>query len=783
MRTGKLELPPRPYVPPTAFGALGLCGSAALVLNEGWRWRAMSCILPVGQIGALVVLGFLVLALGVMCRKRMGAAERLCNQVRWKEAYKVLCCVGVGMLVGCVTASVWLLRWQGHARSLGGVSIGSCTLVVKGDPSIGEFGISSTADVLDGVSGRYRASVRFTADEAFEAGSKLRVVGRLKPLGDDEWARSRFMKGEVAHLQVVRVINADGGSFLHGVDGLRSLLLTAIDPRQTDARALLAGTICGRTTELNKTEANEAFARCGLSHLVAVSGSHLAFISMLLEAALRKTRWGSGLTRFVVLGVMVWYVLFTGCAPSAIRSVVMVAASMATTLFKRRAHPLSGLSWAICVLMVCNPGTVYDLGFQLSALSVLFLLVFGKYVAHLLEQLGIPSVMSEPLSLTLVAQWATLPLTVPVFGEMSVVAPLANVVVGPVMSALLVVGLLVTPAALLPFGACMLVIPDTLARVSIFLANMFSRIPYASVKIEASWWLPIVAYGFAVLAYIAWKDVSRATMAIAFSLVGALLLGNTVRWLLFAPPSVVVLDVGQADAILLRDGPHTMLVDAGVDEQAAIALTRNYVMHLDAVVVTHWDRDHWGGLPDILDSIPVDRIIVAEGALAAMPEELEERTIEKAELAEGDCVHVGAFACTMVWPDVPVDGEENCDSVCLGVSYERAGKTLDMLLTGDAECEELAVFADEVGDIDVLKVGHHGSKVSLTGELLDVLEPEIAVASAGEDNSYGHPDRACVQLAKDAGALFLCTKDVGDIVIYPGETGPRVTTERSEILK
>ena len=122
-------------------------------------------------------------------------------------------------------------------------------------------------------------------------------------------------------------------------------------------------------------------------------------------------------------------------------------------------------------------------------------------------------------------------------------------------------------------------------------------------------------------------------------------------------------------------------------------------------------------------------------------------------------IRVGEFACRVVWPQGLVSGEENADSLCLDVSYGNGeGASLDMLLTGDTEQDELAEYADEVGDIDVLKVGHHGSEIAVAEKPLELLDPELAVASAGEGNSYGHPDPVCVSLLERAGARFLCTK-------------------------
>ena len=101
-----------------------------------------------------------------------------------------------------------------------------------------------------------------------------------------------------------------------------------------------------------------------------------------------------------------------------------------------------------------------------------------------------------------------------------------------------------------------------------------------------------------------------------------------------------------------------------------------------------------------------------------------------------------------------------------------------MLLTGDAELDQEREFAQEVGDIDVLKLGHHGSKVSVDGELLDVLRPELSIASAGEGNRYGHPSDACRDAVKAAGGAFACTIERGDITITPTAKGFAMRCQR-----
>ena len=763
-------LPVRPHIPVSMGAAVGSLLVSAIVLEGAWR-----SYVAMGRVAVHPAVIVSLLGASLVCMlaaryvaKRQGKGPVFGLWLRW---------FAVGTVLALVASCIWVASWQARCDAFARADIGTCSFTVRGDPSINAFGASMTTEVRD-AEGTVLGKVRLSADELYEQGMVLQLVARRKELEGSDWARSRFMKGEVASVQAVRVRDAEPSSALDPIGSARAAALAAIEPASSDARALIAGIVCGRTTELNQATASDDFAAVGLTHLVAVSGSHLAFITLLLNGALRTLRISPSARATVLLSVMAAYVVFTGCAASAVRSVVMVGCSLLAGLGQRRAHPLSGLALTVTGLVLLDPGVTFDLGFQLSAASVLFILVFGRYLAYLIARTGVPEIISEALALTLAAQWATVPLTVPVFEQLSLIAPLANLLAGPVMSALLVVGLVVVPiCAAVPALSLLMVVPEALANTSIFLSALLARTPFAALPVSLSAMQLMPCYGAAALVFLLWRDWRRWQVvgAVACAVLG---LGvHIARWTLFAPAAITVLDVGQADAILVRDGASTLLVDAGVDDAVVAALARNRVYRIDAVAVTHWDRDHWGGLPDILATVPVERLIVPEGAADAMPDEVRRAFQgEIIEVGHGDGLRVGGFTCEAVWPREPVAGEENADSLVFDVSYERGGDSLSALLTGDTERDELASYASDVGDVDLLKVGHHGSKVSVDGETLDDLDPEVAVASAGAGNSYGHPSRECVEAVEESGALFLSTIESGDITVSPGANGPVVRT-------
>jgi len=181
---------------------------------------------------------------------------------------------------------------------------------------------------------------------------------------------------------------------------------------------------------------------------------------------------------------------------------------------------------------------------------------------------------------------------------------------------------------------------------------------------------------------------------------------------------------------------------------------------------------------------------VAEGVAGLMGDELR-AAVERLcgsgplELAYGDVISCGGFAARVVWPREPVSDEDgNADSVVLSVKYDEGGRSLSALLTGDAEQEQTGevLAAGDVGDIDFLKVGHHGSAVSVSAEEARALSPEVSVASAGKNNRYGHPRAECVDALESGGSRFLCTIDAGDVIVYPGVSGPRVSTQRGLLI-
>ncbi len=401
------------------------------------------------------------------------------------------------------------------------------------------------------------------------------------------------------------------------------------------------------------------------------------------------------------------------------------------------------------------------------------------------------------LSVTLLAQAVTLPLTLPVFGTLPLLSPLANVALVPIMSLVLLLGLswcvltlALSPVSGLVLAPCRL-LAQAVCDMSSWAQGLGAIAPVVDVGGFPLWAAMLVGMG---LAYAFWPKASRR---VAWFLGGAALLAAlaaVVIWAVFPPERMVVLDVGQGDAILLQGGGASVLVDTGPDDSVVWALARQGVHRLDAVVLTHTDLDHVGGLSHLAGHVGVGRVVYAGGvgeALAREDPNALVRTMaaslrcQASEVLAGDTVSAGSLTLRVLWPAGAVAGDENADSLVMHAVWgDASSPRLSALLTGDAELDVLEPLARRgaLPRVDVLKVAHHGSAASTSCELVQALGCSVAVASAGAGNRYGHPRQECVDAVRQAGARFLCTIDAGDVA-FSGQQGRlRVSSARDALL-
>lgn len=478
-------MPPRPLMPWTMVLCAGLCASCGLVLN-------VAADVLLGERAAPVIL---LMAIPVAAAACIVLARSCMRLVRWK---RWLYAAALGLVAGAVVSAGWAIGALRASRALDNRAASSLEFYVQGDPSINDGSYSYTCDAYAGE--KRLGQVRLSCDHELDAGSHVRAIGRISRFENDAYGRSRVLRGELRKVKVVRLVSVDEGS-PGPLLWLRNELLALIAPATDPARSLIAGVVCGRSAELRALPAGDWFSVTGTAHLIAVSGSHLAIVGFVIESALQKTRLSRGLQRGLLVLALAAYTVFTGASPSAVRACCMVAVTLVANGAGRRRHGLSALFLTMAIFVLLRPTVLFEMGFQLSCASVFAILCFCPYATYALGELGVPSGVASILSVTLCSQLATLPVTIPAFETFSLIAPLANAVIGPVISVLLAISIVLVPCSLVPLlrhGA--LVVPMIVARCALFFEQLFAAVPGASVSVPPGTPLVyVVPFALAVL--------------------------------------------------------------------------------------------------------------------------------------------------------------------------------------------------------------------------------------------------------------------------------------------
>nr|WP_246351538.1 DNA internalization-related competence protein ComEC/Rec2 [Deinobacterium chartae] len=512
---------------------------------------------------------------------------------------------------------------------------------------------------------------------------------------------------------------------------------------------------------LGEWNVNDAFARAGTAHFMALSGQHVAILvgaAGLLLVPLGAWRYP------VLILLLIGYLLLVGTAPSILRAGLQGGAVLfALWVGRGRLEVVGTLALAGLVSLLAEPDWLLDLGFQLSYLAVLGLALSAR-LAERLPPWG-PAWLRLGLCATFCAQLTTLPLIADAFGALPWISLLSNAVCAPLMVPLVPLGLL---AGLLgPAGAAVNLLTGPLASLLLTLTGFFARpdpLPWSSLEPSGYLIYGLWASGVALWLLRRLRGVHLLLLTLLAILAAAL------PSRLLPARELVFLDVGQGDSTLLRLGERAVLIDGGgtprgdydVGERTVIpALRALGVLDLEVVVATHADADHIEGLVSVLRRVPVRELWIGhrkpgDPLLEALLTAARERGVRVREVRRGDVLELPGARLEVLAPWEPFRAQDNANSVALRLE---AGPFRAAFLGDTPTPLEEALG---LGELDLLKVAHHGSRHSTSEKLLQETRPRMAVISVGR-NGYGHPAPDVIARLEAAGTQVWRTDRVGAV--------------------
>ncbi|QGQ47337.1 DNA internalization-related competence protein ComEC/Rec2 [Metabacillus sediminilitoris] len=538
----------------------------------------------------------------------------------------------------------------------------------------------------------------------------------------------------------------------------------------------------------------KAYQEVGIVHLLAISGSHVA----LLVSGIYYIFILSGLThektKIILILLLPLYMILTGAAPSVIRACFMVMVYFFMKLCKWKNTTLDVISFTFICLLLLNPYYLFHIGFQLS-----FIVTYGLVLSFGIVE-NFSSRLMKLTVVSFIAQLCALPLLLFHFYEVSLISLPMNMLFVPLYSFIILpISILstVTMAVLPSIGTHIIQMFDEFLQITHQIVLYASSIPFTTLTTGKPSYIILIALIITIY-YLFLQLEQHQKLILPFRpTVYLTIVLITQITLPYINPNgqVMIIDVGQGDSIFIKRpfNKGNYLIDTGgrisfpkeewEETRNPFSITKDVtlpylksigVTKLDALILTHGDMDHIGEALPIIDEIRIKELILPNGFVRG---ELEQNIIQSANekmlkiksVMAGDIINFQDFSFYVLSPHVLTDSK-NADSLVIWA--ELGG--LKWLFTGDAEIESEKRFVQLYPSlkVDVLKVGHHGSKGSTSEQLLDKVRPEIALISAGYNNRYQHPHTEVLErLGNEKITVFRTDLHGGLLYQFKGKSG------------
>jgi competence protein ComEC len=528
-------------------------------------------------------------------------------------------------------------------------------------------------------------------------------------------------------------------------------------------------------------DAREAYRRSGLTHLLSISGFHVAILAGALLLVLRAARIPQTAARIAGAVAVAAYVWLLGVPPPAVRSAALLALCSWSKIRQRPSLVEAGIAATAAIVVTLEPFAVVRPGPWLSFVGAWACVAAAAWWSDAargtpaLAANGVLRFVGQPLVVSLGATLATAPITILAFGSTAPAAVFANLAAVP-LAALVVPAIAVALLlAMVGSGAAdqVAAIPAAAASLGLdgleLVAEVASRWSFATVELERR------LFGAVIAALVAWIALRRAARTVTPRPAGALAAGRAVPALLAlgaaalwspllvagpagaggVPPgrlALFFLPVGQGDAAAIRT-PHGrwIVIDAGprgqtFDAGSAVVvpfLRRQHVGRLAALIVSHSHTDHLGGAPAVLRAFRADLVLeTGKPDGQSLYREYLGLVVKQGTrwhaARAGDRFTIDGVTLRVWHPDsawLERNDDVNESSVVLTVEYG----AFRAAFPGDAGLPMEDLRAAAIGAVDVLKVGHHGSRTATGDAWLEALGPALCVVPVGR-NDYGHPD-------------------------------------------
>ncbi len=505
------------------------------------------------------------------------------------------------------------------------------------------------------------------------------------------------------------------------------------------SKAYLKALVLGDAEDINEN-IQTSYQTNGITHLLAISGAQVTlFVSVLLFIFNKAFSKNVSYTLTVLL--LLFYLFITSFSPSILRATIFFIILTINKQFELKIGTLSLLIVTLCFLLIINPYYIYSLGFLLSFIVSIYLLLFKNIINKY------QNYFSKTLIISLIAFFSSAPIIINSFFQLNLLSPFINMYFVPLVT------FIVYPLALIafifkPLDDALLNIVSIMENASLKISDIdFLNLTLCHINI-----LFFVLY-YVIITLILYKWLKgKNYISLLFVI---LLFHHNINYLNNAS-SLTMIDVGQGDSFLikLKHSKGGVLIDTGgiPEYKKTYDIAANTLVpylkaegidHLDYLITTHGDIDHMGESINLIKKFKVNNVIFNNGEYNNLELKLINH-LKKHNIPYYKGIEkISVKNTSLVFLNNKIYENENDNSNIVYMNIEN----IRLLFMGDAsiEVEKNLLKKYNLKNIDILKVGHHGSKSSSSTSFINQINPKYSLISVGENNSYGHPHKEVIK--------------------------------------
>ena len=563
-------------------------------------------------------------------------------------------------------------------------------------------------------------------------GDKIKVTGVLKEPSTNNIFNNFNYKKYLYNKKIYYIIEASKIDKIQNNNNhiytIKNLLYTRINSLKSSnyIKALLFG-----DNKLDK-EIKSSYQVNGISHLFSVSGFHVNFITSIIYLYLDRITYNKRLKYIIIDLFLILYLLLCNTS-SLLRCTIMHILLSINFILKLNIKKIDIVLFTLVISIIINPFIIYDIGYIYSYTISFFLILYkDKYKTN--------NKLSRTLYITIVAFLVSLPINIYTSYEINFLSILLNIVIVPIVS------LILLPLAILTlifpiFDEILFSITGILEKISLYTSNIDL---FKVILSKPNIILIMVYYLIIILILSKKKYYYLLLILIIFHKIIPLCNNNF---------NMVMFDVGEADSILISTPfrRKNILIDAGTGYEIDNIITYLKSMgisKLDYLIITHGDNDHIGGSFALIEDYRVNRVILNCGAHNNLESDLIKLLNEK-NIKYYSCIKdLNLDKYKLYFLNTKIYDNENDNS---NVIYTELN-SYKFLFMGDSEKDKEKDILNKynLSNIDVLKVGHHGSKTSSSKEFINEINPNYSIISVGKNNRYGHPNKGVLNNLKES---------------------------------